>query len=365
MAAQSMLIAAMLLMGVAPPSSDAATVYGPGSQPGPDKKPQACPRGTYKGYSGNYRCTKCKVGSVAPTTGRRSCIPCTPATLKTSNPAGTICVYKPGKQPKPSPTPKKTSLASKQAQIKRDASIYAPSAGCRAEIGGATRCGVPVGYKGSANRTGSVWLPKTYKNKVIPYMILLHGSGFTGDRMIDTFKNTANQWQYGVIAPDSRNDLYWISPATRNDPWTHDFYHIQAVWDRVMKMPGVKVNPKFIMIVGNSRAAFSAAAFASRSTIGINSCLLIHAAMEAKQMGYRTFPVYWATGSRDPLYGPKNATRLLAAFKRSRSDYKITYRVWAGSHTIRNYTELADWSKWWLVPSSRNDPPPKLRRALL
>ena len=166
-------------------------------------------------------------------------------------------------------------------------------------------------------RQAAPLLPQTYRNKAIPYMILLHGSGFTGNRMIDTFKNTANQWQcvfglrlkavhrfsspniptslficravhhvsvaargqgciptvgallidslclcpppvpmlwrltaampctgscspvshtslgfnffrYGIIAPDSREPLYWEVPSTGTATWTHDFYHIQV-----------------------------------------------------------------------------------------------------------------------------------------
>ena len=45
-------------------------------------------------------------------------------------------------------------------QIQADASIPYPSSACYPDVGGATRCGVPVGYATVTNRTGAVLLPK-------------------------------------------------------------------------------------------------------------------------------------------------------------------------------------------------------------
>ena len=48
-----------------------------------------------QGYTGNYHCTACASGSIAPTTGRRTCIKC--SAHKTSNTARTYC----GAPPRP------------------------------------------------------------------------------------------------------------------------------------------------------------------------------------------------------------------------------------------------------------------------
>ena len=31
-----------------------------------------------------------------------------------------------------------------------------------------------------------------------------------------------------VVAPDSKYDMYWFSPATVQDPFTHDWYHMEV-----------------------------------------------------------------------------------------------------------------------------------------
>lgn len=71
-----------------------------------------------------------------------------------------------------------------------------------------------------------------------------------------------------------------------------------------MKMNGVKVDPKFVSAFGNSRAAYAAVSYASRSTTNFNSAAILHAAALPQQMGKRVFPIQWITGSLDPLYGP-------------------------------------------------------------
>ena len=69
-------------------------------------------------------------------------------------------VYKPGvPTPRPTHKPKPKPTMSFAATIKSQSGIYYPSFACHSDIGGATRCGIPVGYTNN-NRTGAIWLPK-------------------------------------------------------------------------------------------------------------------------------------------------------------------------------------------------------------
>lgn len=85
------------------------------------------------------------------------------------------------------------------------------------------------------------------------------------------------------------------------------FVCMQACWDAVMTMPGVKADPAFLSAFGNSRASYAAVAFASRSTTNFNSAAILHASALEQQMGPRAFPILWVTGTNDPLYGPDAA----------------------------------------------------------
>lgn len=227
---------------------------------------------------------------------------------------------------------------------------------------GAQRCGIPIGFKGRQSRTGSYYLHKDYYGKPSPVMILLHGSGFTGKRMIETFWNLADRYGFNIVAPDSYNDMVWGTPKTAAKPWTRDFYHIEACYFYFAnEVEGVQVDTRFIGMVGNSRAGYTAPAFGSRSSIGVNSAIIYHAAADSDQMGPHSFPILWTTGFSDALYGPYGKAKdMLAKFRYKRPDFDITHRIWQGSHTIRNYTELDNTVEWWLTPETRHDPAPPL-----
>lgn len=201
-----------------------------------------------------------------------------------------------------------------------------------------------------------MFFPQDYKNTKMPYMLLLHGAGWTGSDMINIFKDYAIRYKFAIIAPDSHNPMYWSDPATAADPPTADFYHLQACWDAVMKFDGVFVDPKFITSFGNSRASYSAVSYASRSNTNFNSAAILHAAALPQQMGPRVFPILWVTGSRDPLYGPVPAKIDVANFRRGKPQYDISWQVWIDNHTIRNYTQIDYMIKWWLTPSLRSNP---------
>lgn len=243
----------------------------------------------------------------------------------------------------------------RNAQLKREATIKVKEGNCRREKGGAIRCPLGVGYLKSPGRTGTLFLPPGYKWKKLPFMLLLHGSGWDGSDMINVFREYAIKYRFAIVAPDSYNPMYWRAPETAQDPYTTDFFHIQACWDRAMnRRQGIRVNPWYRTSFGNSRASYAAVAFASRSRTRFRSAAVLHAAALPQQMGPTHFPILWVTGTNDPLYGPKPARKDVAAFRKGRPDFKIQWEKWVDNHTIRNYTQIEAMITWWLKKSPRD-----------
>lgn len=336
--------------------------------------PRPCVPGFYKAHAGPYPCTRCPLDAIAPIAGATGCTKC--SSLQTADSTHTLCVEVNGAaaasaralfNPRMAGTPtsagtesavaptKSTSLGLSNSIWKERATKAVQAAPCSSEENGAQRCGIPIGYWDN-NRTGTVFFPQDYKNTKMPYMLLLHGAGWTGSDMINIFKDYAIRYKFAIIAPDSHNPMYWSDPATAADPPTADFYHLQACWDAVMKFDGVVVDPNFITSFGNSRASYSAVSYASRSNTNFNSAAILHAAALPQQMGPRVFPILWVTGSRDPLYGPVPAKIDVANFRRGKPQYDISWQVWIDNHTIRNYTQIDYMIKWWLTPSLRSNP---------
>lgn len=244
------------------------------------------------------------------------------------------------------------TLDSKETQMQLDASVRVAAAPCSTEDSGSQRCGIPIGYNDN-NRTGTVFYPANHMNRPIPFMLLLHGSGWTGSDMINIFKPYAIKYDYAIIAPDSHNSIFWSSPDTAQDPFTTDWFHIQACWDEVMKTPGVMANPAFLTAFGNSRASYAAIAYASRSTTNFNTGAILHASALPQQMGPRAFSILWVTGTLDPLYGPAAAKPDVVRFRAARPDFPIKWEIWVDNHTIRNFTEIEAMVTWWLQPDTR------------
>lgn len=230
---------------------------------------------------------------------------------------------------------------------------------CVNEEQGSKRCAIPVGWWDN-NRSGSVFFPEGYENTAIPYMLLLHGSGWTGSLMINIFKEYAIKYKFAIIAPDSHDRFYWKAPDTAQDKYSADFYHLQGCWDSVMMnktvFPGVVADPKFLTSFGNSFSSYAGTSFASRSVTNFTSAAIIHGSALPQQMGPRVFPILWVTGSLDPLYGTKAATIDVANFRKEKPAYKVSWEIWKDGHSIRNYTQIEHMVNWWLDPSIRDDP---------
>lgn len=242
-----------------------------------------------------------------------------------------------------------------------DSTISASTRKCAPSGDGGTNCGIPIGYKGIPGRTGTVYFPKTYKQKRLPVIIVLHGSGVDGNWMLQSlpFTQYADKHQTIIIAPDSKFDMYWIIPNTAADEFTHDFYHIEGCYQWVVNH--YKVDTTRVTIAGNSRAGYAAPPFCSRSTIvPCQASVIMHANVLPQQMGNKIGPILWSTGVRDNLYGPPVTNINRAYFHKMKPQFPIYYRVWASGHPLNKGQEI-DWIIEWCINASfRNQQAPPL-----
>jgi predicted esterase len=257
------------------------------------------------------------------------------------------------------------TLTPQVAEVKANSTIIVPpTRQCKPDGDGGTLCGIGVGYEGTG-RTGVYYLPRTYTEGPLPVMILLHGSGVNGNWMLQSlpFKEFADKNQIIVVAPDSKFDMYWIIPETAEDPFTHDFFHIEASyqWFVQNNTQGALVDTTRVSIVGNSRAGYVAPPFCSRSAVvPCSAAVILHASALPQQMGTRVFPILWTAGERDELYGP-NATNVNRAyFASKRPEYPIVYNVWESGHSLNKGQEIDYVCAWVANPSFRNTPAPPL-----
>lgn len=257
-----------------------------------------------------------------------------------------------------------TSLSPAVAQIQKDSSTFLSNSTCYPAGDGGTVCNIPVGYSVN-NRSGVYYLPKTYKDGPLPMLVLLHGSGVNGYWMLTAlpFIQMADKHQVIILAPDSREIMYWINPSTAQDPFTHDWFHMEACykWFINSNPPGAKVDTSLVSVAGNSRAGHVGPPFCSRSTVvPCSASVIMHASVMPQQMGTKIGPILWTVGETDILYGPAVTDANRANFHAQQPDFPIYYKIWDSSHNLDKSQELDYIVEWVKNPGFRSTPAPPL-----
>jgi predicted esterase len=291
-----------------------------------------------------------------------------------------------GAQPPPSPLDSSQLTASERASGLDSSSVWPPTSfvdskertayeestinstdaePCRPAGDGGLLCGIPIGYKGVANRTGYYYLPKTYTQGPLPVLVLLHGAGVNGSWMLTDlpFMESADNHQVIVITPDSIDDMDWTNPRQAKDGYTHDWWHIEACyrWFALNNPQGAQIDANNVAIAGNSRAGYTGPPFCSRSTlVPCNGAVILHASANADEMGSKVIPILWTAGENDPLYTEERNAGEIAAFKQAAPQFPITYQIWESSHSLTKSQEIDFVVKWGADQSFRGTPAPPL-----
>lgn len=152
-----------------------------------------------------------------------------------------------------------------------------------------------------SGRRGTVFLPKNYRKRTLPAMVLFHGSAGNGKIIADVFKNSAHSRSFIIVAPDSIDEAGWEISESLSQP-TDDERHIEDCIQELLSMPHVSISS--LIVAGMSAGAPVAALYGSNDS-RFESFAVFHGAINLETLGSNHVPVWLSTGSSDTLVTPQ------------------------------------------------------------
>jgi predicted esterase len=208
---------------------------------------------------------------------------------------------------------------------------------------------IPIGYYSAPQRTGSYYLPVKWWKRAMPILVVLHGSGGRGYDILSAFKHLADYYGFLIVAPDSHNKDQWFTPNS-GQAFTSDWEHIEACFQYVKNIRGVRINPRRVAYAGFSRGGYAASAMASRVGRATHA-MVYHSLVLKSQFGKNRLRGLWiSTGVSDQLFPPRRVGPAITAFKNAEPYYRnrIHFQTFSGGHNTNNVGgELNSSIKWW------------------
>lgn len=202
--------------------------------------------------------------------------------------------------------------------------------------------------KNSSGRSGVFFLPTGYDQKPVPVLVAIHGTGSNGRQIASVFRDAAERLRFIIVAPDSRQRsdgvLTWEVGDQPGDI-TEDFKHIGACLAEVLAMPGVRLDPKHVLIAGHSGGA-STAPYVATNTEPYTAFAVLHGGVFPGGLGGRAVRGWFSTGGADPLRPPRSVQDAADSVRR-RVIVDVAYREFPGAHEI-GPAEVRELLAWWL-----------------
>jgi len=156
-------------------------------------------------------------------------------------------------------------------------------------------------------RSLHIFVPKELpSNGTVPLLVTLHGSGGSGEGMVDRWKDLAAEEKMVVLGPDSRDPAFWAAPVDGPD-------FLYEIVERLKKT--YPIDPRRVYLFGHSAGAvftlltsmwesqyFAAAAFHA-------GALQDFEAAEGIAAAKRKVPMAIFSGTADPIF-PIKAVRI-------------------------------------------------------
>jgi predicted esterase len=206
----------------------------------------------------------------------------------------------------------------------------------------------PIAVQNASGRSGAYYIPRGSASKPVPVLVILHGSGGSGQGAIDGLRELANRRHFAIIAPDSRElpggGFTWEVGDKQGDV-TPDLTHTLNCIDWVRSHTHLVVDESHVLIAGFSGGGSSAPYIASNRP-GFTAAAVLHGGVFAGGIGARRFPVWISTGEQD-RYRPPSLVQQAAMSLTNLGFSNVTFRTYPGGHELRN-TELSDLIDWWL-----------------
>jgi poly(3-hydroxybutyrate) depolymerase len=224
--------------------------------------------------------------------------------------------------------------------------VLAPSGRPRAAEG--SRAGVvrAVQARTSSGRQGTYFLPSHYETRVLPLMVGFHGTGGTGSLMILRLQGIAEREGFIVLAPDSASVAgVWVV-GQRPDDLTEDYRHVMDCVREVLRVPGVRIDPAYVLAAGFSVGGSVAPYIASHESL-FTAFAVLHGHVAPGAMGPRRPRGWLSAGDRDRVRTVEYMKGVTDYLTRREGFAEVELHVFRGGHTLGD-EELAALVAWWL-----------------
>lgn len=207
-----------------------------------------------------------------------------------------------------------------------------------------------IEIQNASGRTGAYYLPAVARERRVPLLVVLHGSGGSGGNIISLFVELAQARGFAIIAPDSR--IHPTAGATwevgdKQGDVTPDLTHVMDCIEWVRGKTGLLVDESRVLIAGYSGGASSAPYIAS-NRLGFTHAAVLHGGVFAGGIGPRRFRAWFSTGELD-RYRPVAHVQQAATALQALGFPDLTIRSYGGGHDLSD-AELQDLIDWWLGP---------------
>jgi predicted esterase len=205
-----------------------------------------------------------------------------------------------------------------------------------------------IGVQNVSGRAGAYYIPSA--SQPTPLLVILHGSGGSGQEMVDALHDLAKTRHFAIIAPDSRQlpdgGFTWEVGDKQGDV-TPDLTHTLDCIAWVRAHAHITVDESHVLIAGFSGGGSSAPYIASNRP-GFTHAAILHGGVFPGGIGERRFPVWLSTGEED-RYRPPQLVQQAVASLTGLGFNSVTFRTYPGRHDLSD-PELNDLIDWWLAP---------------
>jgi len=206
----------------------------------------------------------------------------------------------------------------------------------------------PIAVQNASGRSGAYYIPAGSRSQPVPLLVVLHGTGGSGDGILAAFRPLAQARRFAIVAPDSRRSpagaLTWEVGDHPGDV-TPDLTHTLNCIEWVRMHLSLVIDASRVLIAGYSGGG-SSAPYIGSNRAPFTHMAVLHGGVFPGGIGPRRMPAWFSTGEQDP-YRPVALVKEAAAGLSALGFGGVTFRAYPGGHELSD-AELRDLIGWWL-----------------